>query len=577
MKRKMFVGLVSFIISLMPVVTAEIEKKDTVLFYGNSMVERLLEHGELEARLQIAKQQESGKGHLHIRSLAWTGDEVGYRLRLEGYEKHLKKLINEWPAGTLVLGYGFYESFEGQEGLQSFEEQYRVHLSQLKHTHAGAKIVMLSPIASEDASAERNADLQLYANAIQQLAKEFNAQYVDLFTPTQKAYTASEPKLTDRGIHLNEAGNRLVAQVIANEMAGAHAPDPKHLHEVALAAAAKHLRVAEVVRPKNAVVYFGVRERPKEYAEEMPRYHKMIELTEEVVHQLAVQPNKKFSEMTKPSLPAMKEGKGSKARMGMGVTKPPIKAEAELKVAEGYEVNLFASEKEFPELRNPVQIAFDARGRLWVVTMPSFPHTAPGLTPPDKIIILEDTDNDGKADKCTTYMEGLDALDGIAFHQDGVIISEQPRLWLTRDTDGDDKVDEKVELLRGIDVTDSHHGGMIATDPNGDIIFSDGVFHRSQLETPFGVHRGIDSTTYRLDIDSGIVNTEYQHTTPNPWNVEFDRYGDTFQMYGDGHFYDTAALPWTPLGAYQAFRYGSIAQYGKGSGIAIVDLSLIHI
>ena len=72
-----------------------------VLFYGNSMVERLLEHGELEARLQIAKPS-SG---LKIRSFAWTGDEVGNRLRLEGYAKHMKNLIAEWPARTLVLGY----------------------------------------------------------------------------------------------------------------------------------------------------------------------------------------------------------------------------------------------------------------------------------------------------------------------------------------------------------------------------------------------------------------------------------------------------------------------------------------
>ena len=103
---------------------------------------------------------------------------------------------------------------------------------------------------------------------------------------------------------------------------------------------------------------------------------------------------------------------------------------AEFTVAEGYQVNLFASEEDFPELRNPVQIDFDARGRLWVATMPSFPHTVPGLSPPDKIIILEDTDRDGKADKCTTFAENLDALDGIAFHHLGVIVSEQPRLWL---------------------------------------------------------------------------------------------------------------------------------------------------
>ena len=62
------------------------EGNTTLLFYGNSMVERLLEHGEMEARMQIAMANQG----LKIRSLAWTGDEVGNRLRLEGYPKHMK-------------------------------------------------------------------------------------------------------------------------------------------------------------------------------------------------------------------------------------------------------------------------------------------------------------------------------------------------------------------------------------------------------------------------------------------------------------------------------------------------------
>ena len=59
---------------------------DTVLFYGNSMVERWCEQGELEALVQLAHPELK----LHFRSLAWTGDEVGYRLRPEGYEEHMK-------------------------------------------------------------------------------------------------------------------------------------------------------------------------------------------------------------------------------------------------------------------------------------------------------------------------------------------------------------------------------------------------------------------------------------------------------------------------------------------------------
>ena len=105
----------------------------------------------------------------------------------------------------------------------------------------------------------------------------------------------------------------------------------------------------------------------------------------------------------------------------------------------------------------------------------------------------------------------------------------------------------------------------------GDVIFSDGVFHRSQLETPFGVHRGIDATTYRLDPATGRINTEWQHTTPNPWNVTFDKWGNIFQIYGDGDVYDGSSLIWTPLGAYHPYAYARITSYGKGSGNAVIS------
>ncbi len=550
-------------------------KRDrTILFYGNSMLERLLEHGELEARLQIA-QPDAG---LMVRSLAWTGDEVGNRLRLEGYAKHMKNLLTEWPANTIVLGYGLNESFAGEEGLAEFRQHYADHFNQLTGIHPGARFVLLSPIAVEGATEERRAEVKLYSKAIAELAAENEAVIVDLTTLTKNAYRNSEGPLTTNGIHLNGKGNQLVAKALAEEIAVALGnsaatpePEPDHLRQVALAASAKHRRVAEVVRPKNAVVYFGVRARPSEYNEEMPRYHEMIRQTEAVVHQLAADPKLAFADQEVPALPPLEERTGRDDGDRTGIIKSVAENQAEFEVAEGYQVNLFASEEQFPELRNPVQIAFDARGRLWVVTMPSFPHTVPGLTPPDKILIFEDTDKDGAADKVTTFAEGLDALDGIAFHHDGVIISEQPRLWMMQDTDGDDVADTRRELLRGIDVTDSHHGGMIAADPYGDVIFSDGVFHRSQLETPFGVHRGIDATTYRLNPISGEIDTEWQHTTPNPWNVTFNKWGGIFQMYGDGDVYDGSSLIWTPLGAYQPYAYGRITSYGKGSGCAVIS------
>ncbi len=546
---------------------------DTVLFYGNSLVERLCEHGELEALVQLAEVDKK----LHFRSVAWTGDEVGHRLRPEGYEEHLRSLLREWPAQWVVLGYGMNESFGGAAGLADFKAQLGAHLDQVARLHPGARLVLLGPTAVEEGGqgpevAGRNRDLADYSAVLAEAAQARGAVWVDLFAASLAAYARESERLTDNGLHLNALGNHVMARVIAREWVGEGAlarEDDARVREVAKAVAAKAYYVAEVVRPKNADLYYGVRKRPEENAAEIPRYYQMIAAAEAEVHRLAADPSRRM--VAVPWLPPLPPIAGRDDGGNTGVIRPPLEQQAEFKVAEGYAVNLFASEVEFPDLRNPVQIAFDARGRLWAVTMPSFPHTVPGLPPQDKIIVLEDTDHDGKADRCTAFAEGLDALDGVAFTEAGVLVSEQPKLWLMEDRDGDGKADRRREVFRGIDVTDSHHGGMIATDPVGHVLFCDGVFHRSQLETPFGVVRGIDATTYRLNLRTGRAETEWQSTTPNPWKITYDRTGNLFQMYGDGIVLDALPLTWTPLGVYHPFAYAQAVSYGKGSAAASIS------
>jgi hypothetical protein len=152
-----------------------------------------------------------------------------------------------------------------------------------------------------------------------------------------------------------------------------------------------------------------------------------------------------------------------------------------------------------------------------------------------------------------------------------VIVSAQPRLLVLNDTDGDGRADTRIELLRGIDVTDSHHGGMVTSDPLGHLLFSDGVFHRSQFETPFGVVRGIDATTYRLNPATGRITSEWQSMTPNPWKVSFDRYGNIFQRYGGGHVLDALPLTWTPLGVYHPYGNATVLNYAKGSALSVIS------
>ena len=556
------------------------QKEATVLFYGNAMVEKLLEKGEMQARVHLALPDKK----LHFRSLAWTGDEVANRYRAEGYAAHMRELLAAWPAQVVVLGYGLNESFAGAAGLSNFRTALMGHLDQLTRLHPGARFVLLSPIATEcelgdpskvpsiptfEKGAARRADVKLYADAIAAIAKARGATFVDLFTPTSKSPVAC----TTNGVHLNDSGNALAARIIALALAGEEAGkvDASHLKEVATAASQLAYYTAEVVRPKNGVLYYGVRKRPEERAAEMPLYLQRIEKADALVQELARKPGVKCSDAPHISLAPLPPVTKAGYMRGVGVVKSPAEMQSDLKVAEGYALNLFASEEQFPDLRAPVQIAFDARGRLWVVTMPSFPHTVPGQPQEDKIIVLEDTNHDGKADTCTTFAEGFDALDGVAFTENGVLISEQSRHWLMRDTNGDGRADTKTESLRGLDVTDSHHGGMVATDPVGDVWFCDGVFHRSQFETPYGVHRGFDSTTYRQNPRTGRIESMWQSETPNPWRIAFDRTGNVFQMYGGGHVLDGLSLPWTPLGIYHKYAQGTVINYSKGSGVASVS------
>src|SRR4030095_855269 len=78
---------------------------------------------------------------------------------------------------------------------------------------------------------------------------------------------------------------------------------------------------------------------------------------------------------------------------------------ASFQIADGFQVQLFASETN--GVIKPIQIRFDARGRLWVIGSTVYPQIEPGQKPDDKVLILEDTDHDGRADKTTVFADGL--------------------------------------------------------------------------------------------------------------------------------------------------------------------------
>ena len=133
---------------------------------------------------------------------------------------------------------------------------------------------------------------------------------------------------------------------------------------------------------------------------------------------------------------------------------PPEEAAKKMTLPEGFEARIFASE---PQVVNPVAMTWDERGRLWVVELYEYPLGAPaGTKPRDNVKILEDTDNDGRADKVTVFADGLNLATGVLVGYGGVFVGQAPHLYFMEDTNGDDVADKKTIVKTGFGLEDRH-------------------------------------------------------------------------------------------------------------------------
>ncbi|MPZ17960.1 MAG: hypothetical protein GEV06_08620 [Luteitalea sp.] len=214
-----------------------------------------------------------------------------------------------------------------------------------------------------------------------------------------------------------------------------------------------------------------------------------------------------------------------------------------LKVADGYEVNLFASEQDFPELANAIALTFDSRGRLWVMTSPTYPHYHPGMAPNDKLVILEDNDGDGRADKRTVFADGLYLPMGFELGDGGVYVSQQQNFMFLRDTDGDDRADERRIILHGFGTEDAHHNASAFTwGPGGGLYFQEGTFLHTQVETPYGPVRVEYGAVLRYEPRTEKLSVFVSYPFANPWGHVIDRWGQSFvsDASNGNNYYGTA-------------------------------------
>jgi glucose/arabinose dehydrogenase/azurin/lysophospholipase L1-like esterase len=557
---------------------------DHICIIGNQLAERMQYEGWLDTLLHARFPRHD----LVIRNLGFSGDEVATRLRsknfgtpdewlsgkadaIGGYQENRLAGTNT-RADVIFAFFGYNESYGGEAGLATFKQQldeWVSHtLAQKYNGKSAPRIVLFSPIAHEDLrnpdlpdGRENDARLELYTLVMSQVANARGVRFVDLFAPTKAIYAPAKSPLTIDGVHLNKDGNRRVAEIIDRELFGAppRAYTPTYLSALQKAVADRNRQWFNRYRTTDAFATFGdrafltfIRTNPRDvnparvqFSKEdvLPTNYEVLEREVAVLDVLTSNRDRLIWRIAKgltsgdaelkvadsdtpPFIPAGTNEPG-KGPNGEHIYLGGEEAIAKMKVGTGMKVQLFASEKEFPELVNPVQLAFDTKGRLWVAAWKNYPHWQPKTPMDDKLLILEDTDGDGKADKRTVFAGDLNNPTGFEFWNGGVIVAQAPNLVFLKDTNGDDRYDTKEIILGGMDSADTHHTmNSFTFDPGGALYIREGIFHRSQVETPWTpTVREADGGVFRFEPRTFKFETYIPMNFPNPHGHVFDLWG----------------------------------------------------
>lgn len=218
----------------------------------------------------------------------------------------------------------------------------------------------------------------------------------------------------------------------------------------------------------------------------------------------------------------------------------PEESQTLIQVPVGFRLELFASE---PDIKKPIAMDWDEKGRLWIVETVDYPNTVRDdkSEGDDRIIICEDTDGDGKADKFIVFAEGLNIPTAFTFANGGIIVAQAPHFLFLKDTDGDDKADVREVLIDGWGTYDTHAGpSNLRYGMDNKIWGTVGYsgFEGTIAGKPFKFGQGI----YRFD--AGAKDFEVLgNTSNNTWGLGFSEEFDVFISTANNEHSDFFAIP----------------------------------
>ncbi|PYJ87536.1 MAG: azurin [Verrucomicrobia bacterium] len=521
-----------------------LNKGDHICYLGNALADRMQHDAWLETLLYAR----FPRLDLVFRNLAASGDEVATWHRSENFGSR-DEWLTRTKADVIFAFYGFNESFKGPGGIDKFKSDLDKLLKDTRTKNYSGKgaprVVLFSPIANEKINdpdlpdpKANNSNLELYTAAMADVAKANDVLFVDLFTVSQRLYAEAAKQghsLTFNTFLLTEAGNQALAPEIFEALFNEPAPKD-HLEKLRAAVTDKCNEWHARYRTVDGYNVYGGRSKltfpraGKEspmisnydvMQEEMAQRDVKTENRDKRIWAVAQGGDIKVDDSVLPLVDTLESNK-----QDVSPYLDPEEAIHHMTLAEGCKASLFASEKQFPELVNPVQMNFDTKGRLWVAAWRNYPERTPTSKTGDSLLIFEDTNGDGKADKVIHFLDGLNCPTGFQFYKDGVLVMQAPDLWFVRDTNGDDHADWKERVLMGMDSADSHHtANSMVLDPGGATYLSDGVFHRTQVETPDGPVRNMDACIYRFEPRTYKFERYVPYGFANPHGRVFDYWG----------------------------------------------------
>ena len=528
----------------------ELRKGDRICYIGNTLADRMQHHGWLETLIQAIHPELD----ISVRNLGFPGDEVKTRPRSASFGSP-DEWLTKTKADVVFCFFGYNEALRGPDGLPEFETQLAEMLdgilAQKYNGQSQPRPVLFSPIAHEDLNdpllpdgSQNNKHLALYTESMRRVAEQKSVRFVDLFQPTKRLYEESATPLTMNGIHLLEVGNKSLAAIIAEELFPGKLQqamqDRIHVERIRQAVLERNYYWFSRYRVVDGYNVYGGRSKLAWHGQsnydvmqrEMEIFDVMTANRDQRVWSVARGGDLKVVDDNIPLLLAVKTNKPGPLESDRFPYLGGEEAIEKMTVADGMQINLFASEEMFPELINPVQMAVDTDSRLFVSVWPSYPHWNPTEPRRDRIICLPDDDGDGVADKCIVFADELNSITGFEFWGGGMLVAAPPEIWFLKDTDGDDVADYKLRMLQGISSADTHHSAnALVIGPDGGLYFSRGIFNVANMETPTKTYRSTKSGVHRFDPRTFEMSFQFP-IGPNPHGDVFDQWG--YQFANDG-------------------------------------------